>query len=219
MWDKLLKAHVSPTGVNYADIRADSANLNRYLSHLATHVPGENWSENETRAYWINAYNAFTVKLIVDHYPLSSIKDLNKGISIPTVSTIWAKKWFTLGDEEMSLDNIEHGILRKHYDDPRIHAVLNCASVSCPPLRAEAFVAARLDAQLDDQARVWVNDKSRNQLSKKNPKISKIFMWYKGDFSASGGVIAFINRYASTPIPVDADIDYLDYDWNLNEVK
>ena len=102
-------------------------------------------------AFWINAYNAYTIRLVLDHYPVSSIKDIGSKIKIPFVTTPWAAKFFSIGGEKMSLDNIEHGTLRKNYNDPRIHFALVCASISCPRLRNEAYTAAALEKQLDDQ--------------------------------------------------------------------
>ncbi|MFK7972736.1 MAG: DUF547 domain-containing protein [Bacteroidia bacterium] len=216
-WNTLLKKHVSDKGVNYKGFIAEKATLESYLKHLSENVPAKTWSKNATKAYWINAYNAFTVKLIIDNYPLKSIKDLSSTIAVPTVSTIWAKKWFTLGGKEMSLDNIEQGILRKNYDDARIHAALNCASVSCPPLRAEAFTAAKLDAQLDEQMKAWLSDKSRNIISPNHLQLSKIFTWYGGDFKTQGTLVEYIQRFTDVKIAADAKISFLDYDWNLNE--
>lgn len=216
-WDVLLKKHVNDKGVSYTGFIADKAKLESYLKHLSENVPAESWSKDATMAYWINAYNAFTVKLIIDNYPLQSIKDLNSTIAIPTVSTIWAKKWFTLGDKEMSLDNIEQGILRKNYDDARIHAALNCASVSCPPLRPEAFTAAKLDKQLDEQMRQWLADKSRNIISPNRLQLSKIFNWYSGDFKTKGTRISYIQQFTDIQISEDAKVEYLDYNWNLNK--
>jgi hypothetical protein len=216
-WDGLLKKYVNNEGVDYQGFITEKSTFQSYLDELASHVPAENWSREATMAYWINAYNAFTVKLIIDNYPLKSIKDLNSTIAIPTVSTIWAKKWFTLGGKKMSLDNIEHGILRKQYNDARIHAALNCASVSCPPLRAEAFTAARLDTQLDEQTRAWLADKSRNIIGKDKLQLSKIFSWCGGDFKENGSVIPFIRRFTDVEISDDAKPSFLDYDWNLNE--
>ena len=203
--------------VNYKGFKADIAAFDAYLKSLADNPVQSSWTREEKMAYWINAYNAFTVKLIIDNYPLKSIKDLNSTIAIPTVSTIWAKKWFTLGGKEMSLDNIEQGILRPNYNDARIHAALNCASVSCPPLRPEAFTAAKLDKQLDEQMRFWLADNSRNIVSANKLQLSKIFNWYGGDFEKEGSKISFIQRFTDVQIAEDADISYLDYDWNLNK--
>ncbi|MCA6073648.1 DUF547 domain-containing protein [Fulvivirga sedimenti] len=221
LWDELLKAHVRADGmVDYKGFIKEREKLEEYLEVLAAGAPDPAmWSEEQQLAYWINAYNAFTVKLIVDNYPIESIKDLNPAIAIPTVSTVWNKKFFKIGGVEMSLDQIEHDILRKDFQEPRIHFAINCASVSCPPLRPEAFVADKIDRQLDAQAVDFINDASRNLISATNPQISKIFSWFSGDFKKNGTLIEFLNRYSQTRIQPDADIDYLDYDWALNDVR
>ncbi len=219
VWNDLLHDHVREDGmVDYKGFLQDLEKLDQYLADLSAGAPDpENWSRDEQLAYWINAYNAFTVKLIVDNYPLESIKDLNPVVAIPTVSTIWNKKFFAIGGVEMSLDNIEHDILRKDFQEPRIHFAINCASVSCPPLRREAYVAQKIDDQLEEQAIAFMNDPLRNQISPDNPKLSKIFSWFSGDFKKNGTVIQFINQYSETKIKPGADLDFMDYDWALND--
>jgi len=219
-WTELLRKYVDTKGfVNYKGLVQDKSKLNDYTEDLSANPPQENWSENEKLAYWINAYNAFTVKLIVDNYPLESIKDLNPTIAIPTVSTIWTKKWFQIGGEDFSLDRIEHKILRKEFEEPRIHFAVNCASFSCPPLRNEAFVAEKVDQQLDEQAKIFINDEVRNKITKSKIEISQIFSWFKGDFTNGQTLIEFLNRYSKVKIDSGADVDHMDYDWSLNETK
>lgn len=216
---ELLKQHVDQRGtVDYPGFIRDSVKLNAYLELLGEHPPQKTWSQNEQMAYWINAYNAFTIQLITKHYPLKSIKDIGSKIQIPFVNTPWDIKFISIGKSRYDLNNIEHGILRKKFDDPRVHMVLVCASKSCPILLNEAYDPARLDAQLTRQTKVFLEDPSRNQVSPREPKISMIFNWYAMDFNKNGGsVIDFINRYATVNIQQDAKITYLDYDWNLNE--
>lgn len=218
LWDTLLQKHVTKDGhVDYKGFKNDHAQLQQYLNLLSSHYPDPaTWSTNEQKAYWLNAYNAFTIELILQHYPLKSIKDITT-INIPLVHSPWQIKFFKLGGKAFNLDEIEHGILRKQFKDPRIHCCLVCASRSCPVLRNEAFMADKLDAQMDDQARLFVNDTAHNQLSADHAKLSKIFDWYAGDFKQQGGVIAFINRYADTQLSPKAKLSYLDYDWSLNE--
>ena len=118
----------------------------------------------------------------------------------------------------MDLNNIEHGILRKDFEEPRIHFAVNCASVSCPKLRNEAYVGSRLDAQLNDQAKAFLADKGKNNIKNANEaKLSKLFKWFKGDFTKNGDLISFINKYSTVKLNKDANLDFLDYDWNLNE--
>ena len=169
-------------------------------------------------AYWIDAYNAYTIRLILDHYPVKSIKDIGSSIQIPFVTTPWAAKFFSIGGEKMSLDNIEHGTLRKKYDDSRIHFALVCASMSCARLRNEVFTAARLDAQLDDQGRDFVNNPAKNNISPGKAQLSKYFDWYKGDWIKNGQSVAtWVNRYSKTKIDDQTPVTFLDYNWKLNE--
>lgn len=217
-WSALLQKYVSITGkVNYKGMKADKAKLDEYLAILSKQKPGKNWSKNETLAFWINAYNAFTVKLITDNYPLKSIKDLNPSVSVIFVNTVWDKKFFSIGGDKMSLNNIEHGILRK-MGDPRMHFTIVCASVSCPKLLNTAYEAATLDNQLNKAAGDFLADNTKNQVKAGNPKLSKIFDWFSGDFKANGKTkIEFINQFTPTKIDKNANISYLDYNWNLNE--
>lgn len=220
-WDELLKKHVKADGlVDYKGILSERDKLDAYLLLLNENAPDKNkWPKNEQLAYWINTYNAFTVKLIIDNYPISSIKDLQPSLSIPRVNTIWQKKFFKVGDKPTSLDEIEHDILRKEFNDARIHFAINCASISCPNLRAEAYQAGKIDKQLEDQAFKFINDSTRNKLDPQNPAMSNIFSWFKGDFTENGTLIDFLNQYAGTKIEAGADIYFLEYDWNLNDAK
>ena len=218
-FDKLLKKHVSAQGlVDYKGFKADELAFNQYLAMLSKNPPAASTSKAEQMAYWINAYNAYTIRLILDHYPVQSIKDIGTKIQIPFVTTPWAAKFFSIGGEKMSLDNIEHGILRKKFDDPRIHFALVCASISCPRLRNEAYTAAQLEKQLDDQGRDFLNNPAKNKPGKSAAQLSKYFDWYKGDWQKNGQSVAkWVNRYATTKMDENAKITYLDYNWNLNK--
>lgn len=218
LWDTLLHKNVTKEGiVNYKGFIADSVSFNKYLDLLSNHHPyKKNWSEDEQLAYWINAYNAFTVKLILDNYPVKSIKDIKSGI--PFINDVWEIEFFKIEGQSYNLNDLEHGIARKKFSAPRIHAAFNCASFSCPRLRYEAYTAKRLDEQLDDQMRYFINNPSKNKLDPDNPKLSKLFKWYGGDFKKTGmSVREFVNQYAEVKIKDGANIDYLDYLWNLNE--
>jgi hypothetical protein len=218
IWDGLLKRHVTQAGwVNYKGMIADSMQLNQYLKLLSKNHPNEaNWSKNEQMAYWINAYNAYTVKLICEHYPVKSIKDIKNGI--PFVNTVWDIKFIEIEGFKYDLNNIEHNILRPVFKDPRIHAAINCASYSCPPMQREAFVAEKLDIQLDHAMGSFLQDTLRNLITPEQANLSKIFDWFSGDFKdASGSVRAFIGKYNST-MTDKTKIDYLDYLWQLNDI-
>ncbi|WP_460499744.1 DUF547 domain-containing protein [Hymenobacter agri] len=218
-YDKLLKKHVTAQGlVDYKGFKADETAFNQYLALLSKNPPAGNWSKADQMSYWINAYNAYTIRLILDHYPVQSIKDIGSKIKIPFVTTPWAAKFFSIGGEKMSLDHIEHGILRKKFDDPRIHFALVCASISCPRLRNEAYVGSRLSAQLDDQGRDFLNNPAKNKISKSAAQLSKYFDWYKGDWQKNGQSVAkWVNRYSTTKMDDNIRISYLDYNWNLNK--
>lgn len=220
IWNTLLKKNVSTNGkVNYKGFIADSVQLGKYLKLLSDNKPDEKaWSANEQKAYWINAYNAFTVKLIVKNYPVKSIKDVGAKMQIPFVNTPWDIKFIKIGKDTYDLNNIEHGKLRKKYGDARVHFALVCASKSCPILLNEAYTAEKLDAQLDAQAKVFLSDKARNDISVDKPKLSKIFDWYGMDFKSKGvSVIDFVNKYSPKKINANAKVSYLDYSWDLNE--
>ncbi len=219
-WDKLLKELVDTGGsVDYRGFVDEMDKLQRYLDILSSNPPDPSvWSEAEQLAYWINAYNAFTVKLITDNYPVKSIRDLDPSVAIPMVRTVWHKKFFEIGGTPMNLDQIEHKILRKDFEEPRIHFAINCASISCPPLRNEAYSAKELEKQLDEQARIFINHPRWNELSPKQVSLSAIFNWFKGDFTKKGkSLIDFINLYSEVKIQSNAKVNFLEYDWGLNE--
>lgn len=207
-WNKLLGQYVSNEGkVNYKGLKNDKAKLEAYLETLQNNPPQDGWKRNEKMAFWINAYNAFTVKLIVDNYPVASITKLDGGKP-------WDRKWIKIGDKTYSLNNIENDILRPQFKDARIHFAVNCAAQSCPPLLNKAWTADNLESNFEKQAKAFVNNPKFNTISAKNVKVSKIFDWYKADF---GNLIDFLNKYASTNINGNAKVEYVEYDWALNE--
>lgn len=208
-WDVLLKKHVNNEGlVNYKGFAKDQEALSAYLNLLSSQNPKDQWSVQELLAYYINLYNAYTVQLILDHYPTKSIKDIDGN---------WSKGFVSVGSKKLSLSAIENGILRK-MDEPRIHFAINCASFSCPKLLNEAFTASKINEQLERVTKEFINS-DKNDLDANNPKLSSIFDWYKKDFKINGeqDVIAYINQYASKKINEAAKITYKRYDWNLNE--
>ena len=240
-WSALLKKHVvvvrggQASQLRYAGMATDRAALQSYLATLsavgAQALAGI--SKPQQMAFLINAYNASTVELVLGRYPkLASIKELGSLLSSP-----WKKAFVPLLGGTRSLDEIEHDMLRApgRYDDPRIHFAVNCASVGCPPLREEAFVAERLDAQLDEQAARFMADRSRNRWSaaEQRLEVSKIFDWYGDDFRAGhrgiGSLDAFFARHADALADAPADreriraqrapVAYLPYDWALNDVR
>lgn len=217
IWDDILKKHVTEEGwLDYQGVQRDSDQFKSYLKLLSDNHPNPDvWSRNERLAYWINAYNAFTVELILDNYPLESIKDIKKGI--PFINGVWDIEFINIEGQEYSLNNLEHGIIRPKFNEPRIHFAVNCASFSCPVLRNEAFTARKLDEQLTDAAKTFLSDPLRNKVDPQYPKLSKIFTWFKGDFTNDGSLIEYVNQFTTTPIESNADVEFLDYDWALND--
>jgi hypothetical protein len=210
-WDTLLKKYVSENGeVNYRGLKSEQSKLNAYLEMLSSNPPAEESRREDEMVYWINAYNAFTVRLILNNYPLKSIRDVKNGKP-------WDDPFITLGGKKYSLNNIEHDVLRKKFGDPRIHFAINCASRSCPKLVNRAFTADQLETQLDNAARSFINDSSKNKITASDATISEIFKWYKDDFTKHGTLIDYLNTFSSVKISSNASIRYLNYDWSLNE--
>jgi len=237
-WDRLLKKHVVITNngtaswVRYTEFKKDQKALQNYLNKLSSVSLEEFslWSKNKRLAFLINAYNAFTVELILTRYPdLESIRDTGSLFVSP-----WKKNFFTLLGQKRNLDDIEHNMIRKKgvYDDPRIHFAVNCASIGCPALRHEAFVYQRLDNQLEDSMTRFLSDTSRNRFNAKTKTlaVSKIFSWYEEDFirtykSLNAFFANYANLFAGSPEDLkiikkmDAHITFLEYDWKLNDIK
>lgn len=238
----LLKKHVvlvdggKASKVRYGELKNERAQLKAYLDNLSKVGEAEfkGWSKPQQLAFLMNVYNAWTLELILTRYPdLKSIRDFGY---IPRINSVWDKYTFPLLGKDGTLNGVEHGMIRAAgvYDDPRIHFAVNCASIGCPMLREEAFVADRLDQQLDEQAMRFLSDRSRNRVNAQGElEVSKIFDWYKGDFNKGLKGIksseAFFARFAKqlTDNPEHqaavrdgkASIRYLDYDWSLNVAK
>ncbi len=207
IWNTLLQKHVGKSGqVDYDGFKKDQAQLDTYLEELAQHPVQADWPRAHKMAYWINAYNAYTIKLIVENYPLKSIRDLHKG-------NPWDVKWIELGAKTYSLNNIEHDLLRPQFNDARIHFAVNCAARSCPPLANKAFTANNLEALLEQQTRKFINDPTYNDLDTDQVRISKIFDWYSSDF---GDIQQYLNKYADKKIDESAKVTFQEYDWALN---
>ena len=209
-WNDILQKHVDDQGnVDYAIIAKNPSHLDDYLTHLADNPPASSWTKDEKLAYFINLYNAGTVKLIIDNYPVESIKD---------IPFRWKKSWIKVGNETTSLNDIEHKVLRK-MDDPRIHFAINCASYSCPKLLNIAFSPDKIEQQLNTAAKGFINDRKRNRLESDKLQLSAIFKWFKKDFTKESSLLEYVSRYFEEPLPEDIKISYLDYDWSLNEKK
>lgn len=222
-FDKLLKKHVKYQGpqslVDYKGIKKEIPKLDNYLASLSNISKKEfqKFDENQKLAFLINAYNAFTIKLILNHYPLKSIKDIGSFFNSP-----WKKKFFTLLGEEMHLDGIGDDILRENFKEPRIHFAINCASLSCPSLMPFAFMGKKLNKQLAQATKSFLANSQKNRYDKKTKKLllSKIFKWYKKDFEKThSSVREFVAPFLDIKKKEKLKIRYLDYDWGLNQWK
>lgn len=211
-WDAMLKKYVSPKGkVNYKAWKSDTTALVAYLKVISANPPKGSWTSNQKKAYWMNAYNAYTVRLILDRYPVKSIKNIG-GFIDP-----WKIKFFSIGGQKMDLNHIEHKILRVEFNDPRIHAGINCASNSFPRLSTTAFTGDNVEAELEKLMKEFVNDPTKNKIAADKIELSEIFNWFEKDFTKSGSLIDFLNKYSNTKISASAKKSFLKYDWNLNE--
>ena len=211
--------------VDYAALKASPQPLNAYTARLAQTDP-VNLPDAARLAFWLNAYNAYTLYLVRERYPVGSILGTDTGPFIPGVNSPFAAKFAVVGGKRMSLDNIEHDTIREQFDDPRIHFALVCAAVSCPPLREEAYRGAALDVQLDDQGRRFLQNpfKNRIDVEEKEAEISKIFDWFKSDFGGSDEAVQrFLAPFAATEAEREAlatarlEVRHADYDWSLND--
>jgi hypothetical protein len=227
-WARFLERHLvrGADGVNqiaYGRVpEADRAALGAYLARLAA-VPISTFARPEQMAYWINLYNALTVQVVLDHYPVDSIRDIR--ISPGWFSTgPWGKKLITVEGEALSLDDIEHRILRPIWRDPRIHYAVNCASIGCPNLQPEPFAGARIEEQLDAAAREFVNGGRALWVEGRDLRVSSIYRWFQEDFGADDpAVIAHLRHWAGPELAARLDgisrIRGHDYDWRLNDAR
>ena len=206
-WDTFLKKYVSATGdVDYKSIKSNKKELDAITKIFSATSVLPSWSKNDQLAFWINAYNAFTIDLIVNNYPLKSIQGLDGGKP-------WDVKRINIGGKKYSLNNIENDIIRPQFKDARIHFAVNCAAKSCPPILNGAFFGKTLDTQLDEVTKKFINNKKYQTITSSNITLSKIFDWYVADF---GDIVTFINKYSNVKVSKSATIAYKDYDWALN---
>ncbi|PQJ77319.1 DUF547 domain-containing protein [Polaribacter glomeratus] len=212
IFNDLLQKHVSKNGiVDYKSFKKDENKLDTFLFYLEKTSLEKNWSTNKQKAFWINAYNAYTIKIILENYPLKSIMDIKQN-----GNSAWKIPFAKVGGKTYTLDYIEHEILRKTLFDPRIHVGVNCASGSCPKLSNTAFTEKNIESELSRLMKDFINDASRNKISKDKIEISSLFDWFKDDFTKNGSIIDYINSYTKIQISSDAKISYLIYNWTLN---
>ncbi|MEO0454177.1 MAG: DUF547 domain-containing protein [Verrucomicrobiota bacterium] len=210
----LLKKYVSADGVDYQgwkDHPNDLARLGQAAETVAQPLPAN--TDRSTRlAYYINAYNIWTLVKVLEDYPIESVK------SVRPFFGFFKDKDITVDGKVTSLDALEKEILLPQFKDPRIHFAINCASRSCPPLISEPFAANRLEEQLEAVTRHFISENPYAYEQKDGALyLSSLFDWYRADFEKKGAVFPFINRYRSVPIPADAQVRYLPYDWSLNQ--
>jgi len=216
-FDSVLARFVRTDGVRYAALAADRGALDRYLAATETAAPGR-FSRDAQMAFWINTYNARVLEGVIQRPGLESVLDPGKILGVPTLG-FFRQKRLTANDM-LSLNDIEHRILRGQFEDPRIHFVLNCASASCPPLPERALTAASLDSVMEAATHAFLADRGKNRIGRDGRlELSAIFKWYKDDFvAASGSVQAFVRDYWPDPAAIGGEmrIRHLPYDWSLN---
>ena len=219
LFDQVLQKYVDSQGrVNYAGLKNDSGTLESYLDLLAVNAPSDRATFQTGLAFWINAYNALTIKGVLDHYPTTSVR------KIKLFGGFFSRIKFQVGGRSYTLDNIEHDIIRSEFGDPRIHFALICASLGCPILENRAFVPETLEERLDNATANFINNPEKVRLDRENGvlHLSQIFEWYAEDFEDThDSVINFISEYlpeADTAFLARAEIQiqYLQYDWRLN---
>lgn len=226
-WTALLPRYVHNGSVDYAGLKRNGqAELNGYLQSLESVCRGhfDTWTREQKLAFWINAYNAYTVKLILDNYPLSTIRSIGLLPGAAFRQDFIPLQRLHGGNDELSLNDIEHEILRKEFQEPRIHFAIVCASKSCPILRSAAYRASTVNAQLDDAARTFIRDSSRNRFdaSTRTLHLSSIFDWFREDFERAAQTLPrFVARYADDATATairsgNVRVRFLDYDWSLN---
>ncbi|MBK7878485.1 MAG: DUF547 domain-containing protein [Planctomycetes bacterium] len=231
-WTELLRNRFTSTGFDYASLLKDSKPVDDYLAALAAVDAADfaTWKREQQLAFWINAYNAYTLKRVLQSYPFEKVNELGADKKGP-----WDERFIPLGklapdlkQEKLTLNELENKILRPKFKDARIHAAINCAAESCPPLRPEAFVAERLDRQLDIQVLKWLGNPAFNRIdaAKNELQLSALFDWYKKDFvDEAGSVEAWIAKHGPKETVAwlekakDVKTTYFDYSWKLNTAR
>ncbi len=226
-WDALVKKYVQTATVEgvalnaiaYKDLKGDPE-FKKVVNGLKTASLKDLKTRDEKLSFWINVYNVLAAKVVIDNYPVKSIKDVGSFFR-----PVWKRPAGVVAGKERTLNDVEHEILRK-MGDPTIHVAIVCASVSCPDIRKEAYTAERLDEQLDDQMQKFLENSGKGMkvdAKKKRVYLSSIFNWFEEDFESQGGVIAFISQYVSPSEKKNLkkygkNLKYLDYNWDLNEL-
>lgn len=224
-WDNLLSRHVrtSDQGVNLVDYHGfstgDRTMLADYITILSG-VPISQFNRDQQLAYWVNLYNALTVRVVLDHYPVESIRDIDISPGLFATGP-WDKKLISIEGKDLTLNDIEHRILRPIWRDPRIHYVVNCASIGCPNLRDRAYSGTEIDTALDRAATAYVNDPRGVSVVDGKVSVSKIYDWFIEDFGGSEGmVLRHLQRYAAPELAARLEaigkLSDVHYDWSIN---
>lgn len=210
-YEDFLIKYVSEEGyVDYDKIYENQVDLKKTLERFEEIVTSDSWSKNQKLSHWINVYNVYSIKLIVDNYPINSIQDINQSFEL---------RFIPVDKQLVSLNYIEKEILSKTLDE-RIHFAINCASISCPNINRQAFYGDIIDSQLETAAYAFINDTSKNDINKREVKLSKIFDWFSADFlKNNSSIIEYVNKYSETKIKDTATIEYLKYNWSINSQK
>jgi Protein of unknown function, DUF547 len=229
-YGEVLQTYVKDGLVDYVQLQKNRTTIDSFVKELAGVRKEEydTWTREKQLAFWINGYNGWFLKIVIDHYPIRGGKLL--GIfypenSVQRIPGVWDVVKTQMAGREVSLNTIEHRILRTIFKEPRIHFSIVCASLGCPVLRTEPFRANELESQLEAATRDFINNPSKVRWNQNTNRleVSKIFDWFASDFRSAGGVVSFIKRYASKElaekITPDKKVAYLEYDWRLNERK
>jgi hypothetical protein len=207
-WNKILSIYVDSEGkVDYEEWNKSQEEINNYINMLSKHDLKFN-SEQSEKAYWINLYNASTIQIVLKNYPINSIREINNG-------KVWDEKFISVQGVFYSLNQIENEILRKKFNDARIHFGINCAAISCPKLNNKAFTSSNVNVELEKLTSNFINTNSK--ITSNSIVVSKIFDWYKEDFKQNGGLIDYLNNYLIKKVPKNIHVDYSNYNWNLNK--
>lgn len=208
-YDTFLVNYVTDTGiVDYDKIFKNKEDLRKIVAEFEKTKPTIYWSNRETIAYWINAYNVYSIKIIIDNYPVKSIRD---------IADAWNINFIKSNGKLISLDFVDREIL-KTLNEPRYHFAINCTAYSCPGFKRQAYDVDKINSQLEDCIINFVNDKTKNDITPKKANLSKIFDWYKDEFTVDQTLIQYINKYSTVKIKDDAAIFFQEYDWRLRKV-
>ncbi|UOQ55349.1 DUF547 domain-containing protein [Hymenobacter cellulosivorans] len=215
-WTDLLRRHVTPEGfVDYEGFLEEEDQLDAYLQTIRKTPPAATWSAADKEAYWINVYNAATIYTVLQYFPVASINDIRVK-ELKGYKSVWEAGSVNVGGKVYSLNAIEKEVLRAEFKDPRVHFALVSAATSSPPLLNEAYDGPRLQQQLDAQGRLFLVRSALNQVSPNTVKLSSLFDWYAAEFGEGEKLIAFLNRYAAVKIEPTAAVEFLPFDWSLN---